>query len=76
MKLSGKVSSDLPLLVLALAEEAQSLDTGLPVLLTGMGKVNAACALAGILGRGPPARIVNLGTAGALRPGFERYPAG
>jgi adenosylhomocysteine nucleosidase len=72
MKLSGKVSSDLPLLVLALAEEAQSLDTGLPVLLTGMGKVNAACALAGLLGRGPlPARIVNLGTAGALRPGLS-----
>jgi adenosylhomocysteine nucleosidase len=71
MKLSGKVSSDLPLLVLALAEEAQYLDTRLPVLLTGMGKVNAACALAGILGRGPlPARIVNLGTAGALRPGL------
>jgi adenosylhomocysteine nucleosidase len=72
MKLSGKISSDLPLLVLALAEEAQSLDTGLPILLTGMGKVNAACALAGILGRGPlPARIVNLGTAGALRPGLS-----
>jgi adenosylhomocysteine nucleosidase len=72
MKLSGKVSSDLPLLVLALAEEAQSLDTRLPVLLTGMGKVNAACALAGVLGRGPlPARVVNLGTAGALRPGLS-----
>jgi adenosylhomocysteine nucleosidase len=72
MKLSGKVSSDLPLLVLALAEEAQSLDTRLPVLLTGMGKVNAACALAGILGRDPlPARVVNLGTAGALRPGLS-----
>jgi adenosylhomocysteine nucleosidase len=37
-----------------------------------MGKVNVACALAGILGRGPlPARIVNLGTAGALRPGLS-----
>jgi adenosylhomocysteine nucleosidase len=73
MKLSGQVSSDLPLLVLALAEEAQSLDTRLPVLLTGMGKVNAACALAFTLGRGPlPARIVNLGTAAALRPGLSR----
>lgn len=72
MNLSGKVSSDLPLLVLALAEEAQSLDTGLPVLLTGIGKVNAACALAGVLGRGPlPARIVNLGTTRALRPGLN-----
>jgi adenosylhomocysteine nucleosidase len=72
MKLSGKVSSGRPLLVLALAEEAQFLDTGLPVLLTGMGKVNAACALARVLGRGPvPARVVNLGTAGALRPGLS-----
>jgi adenosylhomocysteine nucleosidase len=72
MNLCRKVSPDLPLLVLALAEEAQSLDTELPVLLTGVGKVNAACALAGILGRGPlPARIVNLGTAGALRPGLS-----
>jgi adenosylhomocysteine nucleosidase len=76
MKLSGKVSSDLPLLVLALAEEAQSLDTRLPVLLTGMGKVNAACALAGILGRDPlPARVVNLGTAGALRQSIMEEPS-
>ncbi len=39
--------------MLAVKEEAQFLDTGLPVLLTGMGKVNAATALATVLGRGP-----------------------
>ncbi|HYZ53029.1 MAG TPA: nucleosidase [Streptosporangiaceae bacterium] len=71
MELRGEVVSGRPLLVLAVPEEAQFLDTTLPVLLTGMGKVNAAAALAMTLGRGPvPSRIVNLGTAGALRPGL------
>ncbi|MFF7177124.1 nucleosidase [Streptomyces sp. NPDC008121] len=71
MELIGKIAADRPLLVLAVKEEAQFLDTDLPVLLTGMGKVNAATALATVLGRGPrPSGIVNLGTAGALRPGW------
>jgi adenosylhomocysteine nucleosidase len=71
MKLSGIVTSDRPLLVVALKEEAQFLDGDLPVLLTGIGKVNAAAALATVLGRGPlPASVINLGTAGALRPGW------
>ncbi|GFH39372.1 nucleoside phosphorylase [Streptomyces pacificus] len=67
----GHITSDRPLLVLAVREEAQHLDTSLPVLLTGMGKVNAAIALASTLARGPlPSYVVNLGTAGALRPGW------
>ncbi|GAA1283713.1 nucleosidase [Planotetraspora silvatica] len=71
MELSGTITSDRPLLVLAVQQEAQFLDGGLPVLLTGMGKVNAASALAGVLGRGPlPSSVINLGTAGALRPGW------
>ncbi|MEU4065681.1 nucleosidase [Streptomyces wedmorensis] len=71
MELLGEITADRPLLVVAVKEEAQFLDTDLPVLLTGMGKVNAATALASVLGRGPrPAGIVNLGTAGALRPGW------
>jgi adenosylhomocysteine nucleosidase len=71
MELRGEVTSGRPLLVLAVPEEAQFIDTSLPVLLTGMGKVNAATALAMILGRGPaPSAVVNLGTAGALRPGL------
>ncbi|MET9438340.1 nucleosidase [Streptomyces sp. NPDC006551] len=71
MELIGKITADRPLLVLAVKEEAQFLDTDLPILLTGMGKVNAATALATALGRGPrPSGVVNLGTAGALRPGW------
>ncbi|MFF5970221.1 nucleosidase [Streptomyces sp. NPDC012769] len=71
MELMGEITADRPLLVLAVKEEAQHLDTDLPVLLTGMGKVNAATALATVLARGPrPREVVNLGTAGALRPGW------
>ncbi|MET8505171.1 nucleosidase [Streptomyces sp. NPDC015232] len=71
MELMGEITAGRPLLVLAVKEEAQHLDTDLPVLLTGMGKVNAATALATVLGRGTrPSEIVNLGTAGALRPGW------
>ncbi|GHH08967.1 nucleosidase [Streptomyces gardneri] len=71
MELLGEIVVGRPLYVVAVKEEAQFLDTDLPVLLTGMGKVNAASALATVLGRGPrPSGIVNLGTAGALRPGY------
>lgn len=69
--LTGKITSGRPLLVMAVKEEAQSLDTDLPVLLTGMGKVNAAVALATVLaGRPHPSAVINLGTAGALVPGL------
>ena len=72
MRLIGEIDPARPLLVVAVAEEAAHLNGGLPVLLTGMGKVNAGVALATVLARGPlPAVVVNLGTAGALRPGLE-----
>ncbi|MEU7484099.1 nucleosidase [Streptomyces sp. NPDC042319] len=72
MELIGEIAADRPLLVLALKEEAQFLGADHPVLLTGMGKVNAATALATVLARGTrPSGIVNLGTAGALRPGLR-----
>ncbi|WP_280668720.1 MULTISPECIES: nucleosidase [unclassified Kitasatospora] len=72
MQLIGTVAPDRPLLVLAVVEEAAHLRTDLPVLLTGMGKVNATAALATVLAQGPrPSAVVNLGTAGALRPGLE-----
>ncbi|MFF7634290.1 nucleosidase [Kitasatospora sp. NPDC008050] len=72
MQLIGTVAPDRPLLVLAVAEEAAYLDRGLPVLLTGMGKVNASAALATVLASGPhPREVINLGTAGALRPGLD-----
>jgi adenosylhomocysteine nucleosidase len=71
MQLNGTISEALPLLAFAVKEEAQFLDTDLPVLLTGLGKVNAASALAATLARGPrPSYVLNLGTAGALRPGL------
>jgi adenosylhomocysteine nucleosidase len=72
MQLRGMIANDRPLLVLAVEEEAACLDGNLPVLLTGMGKVNAASALATALARGPlPSAVVNLGTAGALRPDWQ-----
>ncbi|WP_182452020.1 nucleosidase [Streptacidiphilus sp. P02-A3a] len=72
MRLIGEIDPTRPLLVLAVAEEAAHLDAGLPVLLTGMGKVNAAVAVASVLaGAARPASVVNLGTAGALQPGWS-----
>ncbi|MFJ9950483.1 nucleosidase [Kitasatospora sp. NPDC091207] len=72
MRLLGTISADRPLLVVAVREEAVYLGDRLPVLLTGIGKVNAAAALATVLARGEhPSEVVNIGTAGALRPGWE-----
>jgi adenosylhomocysteine nucleosidase len=66
---ADRFTNDRPLIVLSVEEEAQFIDTSLPVLLTGIGKVNAAASLAAVLSGGRlPSRIVNLGTAGALRP--------
>lgn len=67
MRLHRTISPGLPLLVVALEEEATHLHVGeLPVLVTGIGKVNAAIAVASVLAEASPTRIVNLGTAGAL----------
>ncbi|MET8625247.1 nucleosidase [Kitasatospora sp. NPDC004669] len=72
MRLLGTISPDRPLLVVAVREEAAYLGERLPVLLTGIGKVNAAVALATVLAQGEkPSEVINLGTAGALRPGWE-----
>ena len=71
MKLHGAVALDRPLLVVALEEEARHLHVSeLPILVTGVGKVCAASALAAVLARQRPARLINLGTAGALREGL------
>jgi adenosylhomocysteine nucleosidase len=68
MKLHGSVLLERPLLVVALEEEAQHLHvSGLPILVTGVGKVCAASALSAVLARQRPSRLINLGTAGALR---------
>ncbi|GAB3280018.1 nucleosidase [Kineosporia babensis] len=70
-QLIGTISADKPLLVVAVKEEAQFLDAGLPVLITGIGKINATTALTLTLAAGVrPASLVNLGTAGALRSGL------
>lgn len=71
MILHGDIELEKPLLVVALEEEARHLHAGsLPILVTGIGKVCAASALAAVLARQRPAKVVNLGTAGALRDGL------
>ncbi|MFZ4487363.1 MAG: nucleosidase [Candidatus Nanopelagicales bacterium] len=71
MRLHRSISADRPLLVVALEEEATHLHPlGLPILVTGAGKVNAAVAVATTVGEQRPHSLINLGTAGALRPGF------
>lgn len=71
MRLHRTISPDRPLLVVALEEEAAHLHVSeLPVLVTGAGKVNAAVAVATILGQYSPSHVVNLGTAGALHDGL------
>ncbi|WP_030266234.1 nucleosidase [Streptomyces sp. NRRL B-24484] len=71
MRLLGTITPDRPLLVVAVREEAAHLGERLPVLLTGIGKINSTAALATVLaGAVRPAEVVNLGTAGALRPGL------
>jgi adenosylhomocysteine nucleosidase len=71
MRLTGTVSPDQPILVVALAEEALYFGEGLPVLLTGVGKVCASAAVTRLLAAGPlPSEIINLGTAGALKSGL------
>ncbi|WP_235502689.1 MULTISPECIES: nucleosidase [unclassified Kitasatospora] len=71
MRLLGTITPDRPLLVVAVEEEAAHFGDSLPILLTGIGKVNAAVALATVLAQGErPSEILNLGTAGALRPGW------
>lgn len=61
------------LVVAALAAEAAHVPAGLPVLLTGVGKVAAAVAVTARLAVEDRAdlRVVNIGTAGALRPDLE-----
>jgi adenosylhomocysteine nucleosidase len=72
MRLHRTISPDLPLLVVALEEEAAHLHVSeLPILVTGAGKVNAAIAVASILAAASPSRVVNLGTAGALHDSME-----
>lgn len=56
-----------PLLVFALAQESQDVFTDYDVLYTGVGKVNAAYALAKYLQNHKPSLVINLGTAGSVK---------
>lgn len=68
MQLHGTISADRPLLVVALELEAIALrDLGLPLLVTGAGKVNAAVAVATAINVSRPRELINLGTAGGLK---------
>ena len=61
-----------PLVVVALGQEAAYLDDlDVEVVLTGPGKVSAAVAVAGAVTRRRPSRVLNIGTAGALRDGLD-----
>ncbi|MFT4081800.1 MAG: nucleosidase [Nocardioides sp.] len=60
------------LVVSATPEEAAYVPDGYPLLITGVGKVAAATAVATELARRPGTRlVVNIGSAGALRDGLE-----
>lgn len=59
------------LLVFAHNDEASAF-TDVPHLVTGVGKINAATALAGALAAGEVARVVVLGTAGVVGDGEDR----
>ncbi len=69
-ELLAPVDPEAPLLVVATREEAEHLGVDVPVLLTGIGRINATAALAETLARGPlPATVLNVGTAGSLDDG-------
>jgi adenosylhomocysteine nucleosidase len=74
MELLGNLSPDEPLLVVAVHLEAEHLHSDHPVLVTGVGKVAASTSLLSILALTShdrwPSRILNVGTAGALRDGM------
>lgn len=69
--LIGQIKDGTPLLVVAFEEEAKYLGTDHPMLITGVGKVNAAISLTQALASSgsKPSVIVNVGTAGGLRDG-------
>ncbi len=72
MDLLGAVDPAHPLVVVALEQEARHFVTDFPVLVTGVGKVRAALAVASVLGAGVrPRELVNVGTAGGLHPGMQ-----
>ena len=74
MELVGNLSPEEPLLVVAVHLEAEHLHTDHPILVTGVGKVAASTSLLSTLALAHrdrwPSRVLNVGTAGALRDGM------
>lgn len=58
------------LVVAATKAEAAYVPDGVPLVLTGIGKVEAAALTAAAIARSRPDLVLNIGTAGALRPGL------
>ncbi len=75
MEIIGEIQPGAPLLVVAVHHEAEHLDTDLPILITGVGKLAASRAVLGALApmvvEERPGLLINLGSAGALRDGIE-----
>ncbi len=72
MDLFGQIDPQRPLLIVALSEEGEHLhQLDLPVLVSGPGKVRAAAATARALSAQRPSELISLGTAAALKDGFE-----
>lgn len=75
MNLRGTLSPALPLLVVAEPDEAQHLDTELPILITGPGKLAAGLSVLDLLAPLAPGMrpygLVSLGTAGGLTDGLS-----
>ncbi|MFM9164679.1 MAG: nucleosidase [Solirubrobacterales bacterium] len=72
IEIHGQVEPGRPLLVVALHEEGVHLRRhGLPLLVCGPGKVNAALGVSRLLAGATPSEVINLGTAGSLRDGLH-----
>jgi adenosylhomocysteine nucleosidase len=75
VELRGEISPTKPLVVVAVDAEAAHLSTALPVLIVGVGKIDAVASLYEAVGALPlderPTTILNLGTAGALHDHHE-----
>lgn len=72
IEVHGEIEPDRPLLVVALHDEGVHLRRhGLPLVVCGPGKVNAAIGVSRVLAGARPSEVIGLGTAGALRDGLH-----
>ena len=71
MRVIGELRDNVPLIVVALEEEAVAFAPGVTYLCTGPGKVAAATGTAWALAQVRPSIVVNVGTAGALHEHLE-----